>query len=165
MWAYGGGEDVVICVWEEVAEATSPVEGGGSRARVKMGDIPRRFYAVAMATFMAAHHGNLTVLTYKKKKAKNSIDNSSHGLIRHGALLIIFVLATLLRPAGDGPCGRAACGCLLPFGTPHAVRPTPYAPRPTPYAPCGTPHAVPYWRFNEVRFIVFFGELRRGEAR
>jgi hypothetical protein len=58
-----------------------------------------------MATFMAAHHGDFTVLTYKKKKAKNSIVNSSHGLTRHGALLITFVLATLLRPAGGGPCG------------------------------------------------------------
>jgi hypothetical protein len=27
-WVYGGGEDVVISVWEEVVQATSPVEGG-----------------------------------------------------------------------------------------------------------------------------------------
>jgi hypothetical protein len=40
-WAYGGREDVVVCVWEEVAEATSPVEGG-SRARANMASlIPR----------------------------------------------------------------------------------------------------------------------------
>jgi hypothetical protein len=33
------------------------------------------------------------------------------------------------------------------------------------YAPYRTPDAVPYRRFDEVRFTVFFGELRRGEAR
>ena len=91
---------------------------------------------------MAAHHGDFTVLTYKKKKAKNSIDNSSHGLIRHGALLITFVLATLLRPAGGGPCGRVACGRLLPFETPHAVRPMPHAVRPTTYTVRPTPYAL-----------------------
>jgi hypothetical protein len=38
---YGDGEDVVVCVWEEVAEATSPVEGG-SRAQANMASlIPR----------------------------------------------------------------------------------------------------------------------------
>jgi hypothetical protein len=94
-----------------------------------------------MATFMAAHHGDFTVLTYNKKKAKKSIDNSSHGLISLGALLITFVLATLLRLAVGGPCGRAACDCLLPFWTPHVVCPMPYAPRRTPHAICPTPYA------------------------
>jgi hypothetical protein len=45
-----------------------------------------------MATFMAAQHGDFIVFTYKNKEAKNKMDNSSHGLMGHGALLIPFVL-------------------------------------------------------------------------
>jgi hypothetical protein len=37
-WAYGGGDDVVVCMREEVAQATSPVEGG-SRAWVWMASL------------------------------------------------------------------------------------------------------------------------------
>jgi hypothetical protein len=129
-----------------------------------------------MATFMAAHHGDFTVLIYKKKKAKNSIDNSSQGLIRHSVLLITFVLAMLLRPADGGPCGRAACGCLLPFWTPHAVCPTLYTPRRTPHDLHRVPHAVrptPYAprrtlskiRRSRVHSIFWQVKARRGEAR
>jgi hypothetical protein len=46
-----------------------------------------------MATFMAAYHGDFIVHTYKNKEAKNKMNNSSHGLMGHGALLITFVLA------------------------------------------------------------------------
>jgi hypothetical protein len=46
-----------------------------------------------MATFMAAHHGDIIVLTYNNKEAKNQMDNSSHGLMGHGVLLITIVLA------------------------------------------------------------------------
>jgi hypothetical protein len=42
--------------------------------------------------FIAAQHGDFIVLTYKKKETKTYIDNSSHGLIGPGALLITFVL-------------------------------------------------------------------------
>jgi hypothetical protein len=80
-----------------------------------------------MAKFMAWQQGDFIVLTYKKKETKNKIDNSSHGLMGLGTLLITFVLATILCPVGWQPLQTSG---LWPSSTLlDAVRRTPHAAR------------------------------------